>query len=63
MLVPDNEVFEMSVSFVILNKQGALKLIVTSHHQGTLPVFYSSFTLNTIFMYLTFLLCGATNAK
>jgi len=51
MLVPGIEVSEVCTSFVILNKQGALKLSASSQLQSTLPLafFYFVFTLNILF--------------
>lgn len=56
MLVPDNGVCEMSASFVILNKQGALKLVVYSQHPGTLPFayFFQFYFKYTFVLYLIF---------
>jgi len=47
MLVPGIEVSEVCTSFVILNKQGALKLSASSQLQSTLPLafFFNLFLL------------------
>jgi len=59
MLVPGIEVSEVCTSFVILNKQGALKLSASSQLQSTLLLafFLICFTLNILFFVFNIIFC------